>query len=99
MRFVDDLYVSDYFDRNNKRFEHMLQTLRNGDVKDVFYVIYKNYNCDTPEFMQSLYFRQKYFQSLNISIIGIVKTKKEALRFLAEYICHDKNVILSETLE
>lgn len=80
MQFAKDLYLSEGLIRKKKE---LIIRLKTRKIKKVVYVVYFNHDSDTPEFINSLFLRQKYYKKYPMYVIGIVETYEQALNYLA----------------
>lgn len=80
MRFAKKIYFSDGLTGREKELKVRLKLRK---LKKQVYVIYFNRYSDTPEFMNSIFLRQKYYKKHSMYVIGIVETYEQAVKYIA----------------
>lgn len=62
-------------------------------MEQIGYVIYINPETKKPEFINSIFLKQKYFEEHPLDIIGVARKYEDALQFLADYVAssYDEN--------
>lgn len=82
MIVYDDLYVSESLVKDKK---NIIRNLRHAKMfrPDIF-IVYLNDNTDKPEVMQGFFFNQIYYQVGRTVILGITKSREEAVNYMAE---------------
>ncbi len=81
MRFAKKLYVSDGLVGREKELKVRLKLRK---LKKHVFIIYFNRYGDTPEFMNSIFLRQKYYKKYPMYVIGVVETYEQALKYIAD---------------
>ncbi len=81
MRFAKKIYVSDGLAGREKELK---ARLRFRKLKKHVFIIYFNRYSDTPEFMNSIFLKQKYYKKYPIYVIGIVETYEQAVKYVAD---------------
>lgn len=81
MRFAKKIYISEGLAGREKELKARLKL---GKLKKHVFIIYFNRYSDTPEFMYSIFLKQKYYQKDSIYVIGIVETYEQAVNYIAE---------------
>ena len=81
MRFAKELYLSEGL-LNKKR--ELILRLKHGKVKRQVYIIYFNRHSNTPEFINSIFLKQKYFKHYPMYVIGIVESYGQAVAYMAQ---------------
>lgn len=81
MRFAKKIYVSGGLAGREKELKARLRFRR---LKKYVYIIYFNRYSDTPEFMNSIFLKQKYYKKHQIYVIGIVETYEQAVEYVAD---------------
>lgn len=80
MRFAKKIYVSDGLAGREKELKVRLKLRK---LKKHVYIIYFNRYSNTPEFMNSIFLRQKYYKNYPMYVIGIVETYEQAVEYIA----------------
>lgn len=80
MRFAKKIYFSDGLAGKEKELKVRLKLRK---LKKQVYVIYFSRYSDTPEFMHSIFLRQKYYKKHSMYVIGIVETYEQAVKYIA----------------
>lgn len=80
MRFAKKIYVSAGLASREKELRVRLKLRR---MKKHVYIIYFNRNSNTPEFMNSIFLKQKYYKKYSMYVIGIVETYEQAVEYTA----------------
>ncbi len=81
MRFAKQLYVSDGLAGREKELKVRLKLHK---LKKHVFIIYFNRYSNTPEFMNSIFLRQKYYKKYPMYVIGVVETYEQALKYIAD---------------
>lgn len=81
MRFAKKLYVSEGLAGREKEIKVRLKLRK---LKKHVFIIYFNRYSDTPEFMNSIFLKQKYYKKYPMYVIGIVETYEQAIEYIVE---------------
>ena len=77
MRFLENLYIGT---TARETAEQVMEIIRSGRyVKDVYVLIEPLSEGNQIEVLQSYYLRQRYYQEMDPTVLGIAKGKGEAL--------------------
>lgn len=81
MRFAKKIYVSDGLTGREKELKVRLKLRK---LKKHVFIIYFNRYGDTPEFMNSIFLKQKYYKNNSMYVIGVVETYEQAVKYIAD---------------
>lgn len=81
MQFAKELYLSEGL-LDKKR--ELILRLKHGKVKRQVYIIYFNRHSNTPEFINSIFLKQKYFKHYPMYVIGIVESYGQAMAYMSQ---------------
>lgn len=80
MRFAKKIYVSEGLAGRERELKARLKLRK---MKKHVFVIYFNRYGVTPEFMNSIFLKQKYYKNHSMYVIGIVETYEQAVKYIA----------------
>lgn len=81
MRFAKKIHVSDGLAGRERELKVRLKLRK---LKKHVYIIYFNRHSNTPEFMNSIFLKQKYYKNHSMYVIGVVETYGQAVEYVAE---------------
>lgn len=93
MYFDKDMYISPALE---KKKDKLCRQLRYRYGHPSVYVIVWNENLERPEFLHSIYLKQKYYESTQMRVMGIVQSYEDALHFLAAYMAKEFSAVLTD---
>lgn len=88
-----DLYVSE---KLKDKSDSIIKKLRFGKFVPGVFVIFLNEESGKPEFMKSVFFCQKYLQTIKLTILGITDSYDDAVLYLANSVAKGYKVKVSK---
>lgn len=92
MHISSGVYVSESLEKNINK---VIADIKYGRGLKSYYLVYKGSN-NRLECMKSLYFRQKFFQTMPIEILAILDDYDAAMDYIARETCRDMGLIYDD---
>lgn len=93
MHFAKDVIIDENLKKDKNK---VLRQVKYNYGFPSVYLVYKNSMNNELEFMHCMYFRQKFFRTLPIEVVGVYKSYSDALMHLVNFTVNNMGIVLDE---